>query len=542
MLNSLPKQVILSCLGTSLLLIIFLTGCSTQTFEENKATTYYETEFFKRVQLSGIFKDSKTFVDCEPNKGLSDILADYERQKEQDRFDLEVFVNSNFELPTTAMADFATDSSKSMDAHIEMLWDVLTRTKDTASLYGSLIPLPQQYVVPGGRFREIYYWDSYFTMLGLLADDRRDLAGSMLENFAFLIDSLGFIPNGNRDYYLGRSQPPFFALMVDLVAGDNRDKFISYQSAMLTEYNFWMEGSNMPTTETEHLRVVKVNDSTMLNRYFDAYDTPRPESFREDYELAKANELPPSETYRHLRAGAESGWDYSSRWFRDKMKLQTIHTTHIIPIDLNSLLYFLELKIAQSYNWQGALEKAELYLDKAAQRKNAINSILWSNKNRFYMDYDFKVGQHTEVVSMAAVYPLFFNIADKAKSKSVIEMMNNELLMPGGLAATNINTGQQWDLPNAWAPHQWIGMQACFNYNNHKAGFEIANRWLSTNRKIYHSTGKMMEKYNVVDTTLTAGGGEYPLQDGFGWTNGVAAAMLEIIEKQKKFQTTALSN
>lgn len=177
---------------------------------------FYSSNLFREVQLQSIFTDSKTFVDCTPKRAVYEILQDYETQKSRADFDLATFVKNNFDLPDRPQSAFKTDSLLSMQDHITKLWPVLTRKADLFNANASLIPLPDQYIVPGGRFSEIYYWDSYFTMLGLKAQGRYDLIGDMVHNFAFLIDSIGFIPNGNRNYYLSRSQPPFFSLMVKL--------------------------------------------------------------------------------------------------------------------------------------------------------------------------------------------------------------------------------------------------------------------------------------------------------------------------------------
>lgn len=529
----------------------FVLSCETATNNERQQkeaihhNDFYGTEFFKDVQLSNIFEDSKTLVDCTPIRPLAEIISDYQASKAERDFVLAEFINENFKLPQIVQQEFISDTARNMYAHISHLWPVLTRERDQSYNTGSLIPLPFQYVVPGGRFREIYYWDSYFTMLGLQADNKFELANNMVDNFAFMVDSLGFIPNGNRAYYLGRSQPPFFAFMVDLIAGQNRDQFLKYQPQLLKEYDFWMKGAEqLSDSSPANQRTVLLETGEVLNRYYDKYTSPRPESFREDFKLAQsqAGIRSESEVYRHLRAGAESGWDYSSRWLADAESMNTIQTTDIIPVDLNALLYFLELKIAQSYNWQGNKDTADLYLIKAEQRKNAINSILWNEKTGTYMDYNFKNFSHTGIISMAMAYPLFVQIAPKDKARKVLQIMTDQLMKPGGLVTTTNETGQQWDYPNAWAPLQWIGMQAYFNYGQAEKGIDLIDRWLSLNRKVYNQTGKMMEKYNVVDTTLQAGGGEYPLQDGFGWTNGVALAMKQILERKENVKQSAVVN
>src|SRR5436190_9456899 len=173
---------------------------------------------FHDIQLSGLFTDSKTFADARPRLAPAEITARYGSARGAPQFHLRQFVEEHFELPRSVGEGFRSDTSQTMEQHIRALWPVLTRPPDTADGRSSLIPLPNPYVVPGGRFREVYYWDSYFTMLGLIESGRTDLVKSMLDNFAHLIVTVGHIPNGNRTYYLSRSQPPFFAAMVGLYA------------------------------------------------------------------------------------------------------------------------------------------------------------------------------------------------------------------------------------------------------------------------------------------------------------------------------------
>uniref|UniRef100_UPI0040475E34 alpha,alpha-trehalase TreF n=2 Tax=Roseivirga sp. TaxID=1964215 RepID=UPI0040475E34 len=497
---------------------------------------FYASEMFHDIQMARIFEDSKTFVDCTAKRDIAAIEKDYYAQKEQEGFSIKAFVEANFDMPYTFSEDFASDTSKTMKQHIIDLWPVLTRKAGDVPTRSSLIPLPNDFIVPGGRFREIYYWDSYFTLEGLMISGQEEMAINMTKNFAFLIDSIGFVPNGNRAYYGGRSQPPFFSVMVDRVAKNDRTLFESFLPALQKEYDFWMKGyENLQAGEANN-RVVMMEDGSLLNRYWDNYALPRPESYREDYELAERVGGNKETIYRDLRAGAESGWDYSSRWFKDAQTLATIHTTEIIPVDLNTLLYHLELKIAQGYNWTEQLTKAQEYLDKAASRKAAIMKYLWDEQAGFFVDYDFVAKSPTGVLSLAGAFPLFFKIADKAQAKKVAAMLESEFLKPGGFITTNNPTGQQWDAPNAWAPLQWITVNGLYYYDFDELGNEGAVRWLDRNKSVYKSTGKMVEKYNVMDVSLLAGGGEYALQDGFGWTNGVAIAFIKIFEEADQIQ------
>src|SRR6266568_4755799 len=297
---------------------------------------------FQDVQLSGIFADSKTFVDARPLLVPAEIAAAYASARSSASFSLRTFVERHFELPQPVGEGFSTDTTQSMEEHIRALWPVLTRRPDTSDARSSLIPLPQPYVVPGGRFREIYYWDSYFTMLGLVASGQTDLVRDMLDNFAYLIRTVGRIPNGNRTYYLGRSQPPFFAAMVGLYAGaTDTTQALRYLDALEAEHAFWMDGAERVASGEAYRRIVRLRDGSVLNRYWDdrAPPDPRPESFRPDYLLGQT--LPEAQReafYRNVRATAESGWDFSSRWMREPKDLRTLETTDLIPVDLNSLL------------------------------------------------------------------------------------------------------------------------------------------------------------------------------------------------------------
>src|SRR6478672_1869987 len=267
-------------------------------------------DLFKEVQLKRVFKDNKTFVDAVPKYSREQILKDYQQQKLSDTFNLLSFVNNHFTVPVASSVK--VDEGLTIGAHIEQLWDVLQRKADVNKANSSLLPLPESYIVPGGRFREIYYWDSYFTMLGLLESGRQDLAQSMVENFAHLIDSFGHVPNGTRTYYLSRSQPPFFYIMVGLLdPADPAGAFAHFLPQLRREYAFWMRGAQGMGRGKARARVVGLPDGSILNRYWDDRDSPRDESYREDTELARESGRNPRQLFRDLRAAAESGWDFS---------------------------------------------------------------------------------------------------------------------------------------------------------------------------------------------------------------------------------------
>ncbi|STW11118.1 cytoplasmic trehalase [Klebsiella pneumoniae subsp. rhinoscleromatis] len=249
----------------------------------------------------------------------------------------------------------------------------------------------------------------------------------MADNFAWLIETYGHIPNGNRTYYLSRSQPPVFALMVELFEEDGVRGAKRYLDHLKMEHAFWMDGAESLIPHQAYRHVVRMPDGSLLNRYWDDRDTPRDESWREDVETARHSGRPANEVYRDLRAGAASGWDYSSRWLRDITRLASIRTTQFIPIDLNAFLFKLETTIANLSGLKGDRETEAAFRQKAQD-------------------------------------PL---------------------------------------------------------------GDEIAWSWLQTVNHFYKQHHKLIEKYHIATgVPHEGGGGEYPLQDGFGWTNGVVRRLI----------------
>ncbi len=497
-------------------------------------------ELFTDIQLGRIFPDNKTFVDCTPKKDPKDIAYTYKQIKNNPgiRFSMKLFIEDNFATPPPPPAFNYIQKEKDITAHINNLWGALKRdaapvvTKGQEWETGSLLPLPHPYIVPGGRFREIYYWDSYFTMLGLKESGQTEMIENMINNFAHLINTYGHIPNGNRSYYLSRSQPPFFSLMVELLAGIKGDGiYKTYLPALEKEYNYWMD----KTAATKH--VVKMPDGSTLNRYYDRDDIPRQESYFEDYTLSsKLPKAAAAALNRNLRSGAESGWDFSSRWFADEKNIASIQVTDIIPVDLNSLLYNLETVLSKAKKLNGETGPGKLYSTKAYKRWLAIEKYCWNRKEGYYFDYNLKNKAQSKMVTAAGIFPLcFINLYPEsmdAKGSGAAKIIRQQLLKDGGIVTTPNNSGQQWDAPNGWAPLQWMMVWGLNRSGQAELARDIATRWTTLNEKVYTNTGKLMEKYNVMDTHLEAGGGEYPSQDGFGWTNGVYLAMKEMLKKK----------
>ncbi len=486
----------------------------------------FSNSLFEAVQLGKVFPDGKTFVDSRPAVDYAVILEAYEQQKNEPGFSLKQFVLTHFDLPVPHSVNYNSDTSRPVTDNIETLWTVLTREPDKEQ--GSLIPLPYPYIVPGGRFGEIYYWDSYFTMLGLKTSGRYDMIENMIGNFSFLIDRFGYIPNGNRSYFIGRSQPPFYAQMIKLLADKKGDAiYLQYLPQLEKEYKFWMKGATELTEiNNAAFHCVLMPGGEILNRYKDELNHPRPESYREDVELAKESTANPEALYDHLRAGAESGWDFSSRWFRTAGDFSSIHCTEIVPVDLNCLLLSLELVLAKAFEISGNAGASIRFVLAAEKRKQAIEKYCWNKETGFYMDYNWQTQQQKKAMTLAGTSPLYFKIASPENAASIKQHIEEKFLVAGGVVTTLETTGQQWDAPNGWAPLQWMTIQGLENYGYSDLAGKIARRWIQLNTDVFKRTGKLMEKYNVLDTHLEAGGGEYEGQDGFGWTNGVLLALI----------------
>ena len=481
-------------------------------------------DLFTDQHLSGIWPDGKTISDMAPLFSPADILKKYRSEKSQPGFDLKAFTETHFDIPEGKTSGFKSDPSHPVEEHINILWDWLKREADEARPGSSLIPLPHPYIVPGGRFNEIYYWDSYFTMLGLQVSGRVDIIENMVKNFAYLIDEFGFIPNGNRTYFLGRSQPPFFALMVHLLAEEKGEQvLVDYLPQLMKEYEFWMNGEESGATKK---RVAFLENDEILNRHYDNFHSPRAEMYGDDLETAEHTNRNPNQLFLDLRAACESGWDFSARWLRDANDLSTIHTSEIIPVDLNCLIYFLEKTILRALGLKAEARTIRPFYIKLKKRKELILKYCWSDKHNYFMDYDFIKKENKNVFSLAGIYPLFFEIATNEQAAQCAEIIKLKLLRPGGVVTTEINSGQQWDAPNGWAPLQWMTIKGLKNYGFDELANEIKNRWVALNKKVFKNTGKMLEKYNVENLDLLSGGGEYPVQDGFGWTNGVCLKLL----------------
>ncbi|WP_412724180.1 trehalase family glycosidase [Alteromonas sp. D210916BOD_24] len=507
---------------------------NTSKYTWQDSLTFFASDLFKQVQLAGVFPDSKTFADAIIKGDLKTVLSDYKQAQDKakqqgQQVDLEAFVNTHFELPSSDNA-ISNDHFNSVKDYIEHMWDVLTRNPDTQHK-DSLIALSRPYIVPGGRFREIYYWDSYFTALGLIDAGRADMAVNMLENFVDILNEVGCIPNGNRAYYYSRSQPPilalFYRLLADHLSEDQQDYVIE---GLKKEYQFWMQEGDTGSEQDkqEPIRVVRLPCGALLNRYFDTEASPRPESYREDIETAEQIGADKAAFYQHVRAACESGWDFSSRWLKDPQKLSSIRTTEILPVDLNALLVTLEQTLAEV----SQCEEKSRFQHAAAQRQQAIDKYLFNTQKGGYFDFHFPTLQQTDIVSAAMSVPLYVGIASQTQAEIVKQTLLASLLKEGGIVTTTQTTAQQWDAPNGWAPLQLFAVDGLRRYGFGKDATTIMQRFCKTIEDNFAAQGVLLEKYNVCQTNVKAGGGEYDVQLGFGWTNGVYTRFQTYLQSQ----------
>lgn len=433
-----------------------------------------------------------------------------------------------------------------------------------------LLYLENPYVVPGGQFNEMYGWDSYFIIRGLLRSGRRDLARGMVENLFYEIEHYGGVLNANRTYYLGRSQPPFLSSMVlavyraDQAAGVSNPRWLgkAYQFAV-EDYGQW--------THVPHLA-----GDTGLSRYYDEGEGPVPEIMgdpgdyyrgvvqyflihegensphlvhftsdtaanptaapifqvllcdppstgKQDSSCAPADRLGLApDAYKGDRSMRESGFDVSFRFGPFGVK-----THHFAPICLNSLLYKTETDLEEMSRILGRPEESRRWHEKAHERQERINKYLWNPKRGLFFDYDFETQTQSSYEYATTFYPLWAGLASKEQAASVAR--NISLFeQPGGLAMSRRETHAQWDYPYGWAPIQLLALEGLRRYGFDSDADRVTLKFLSMVLEDFRRDHTLREKYNVVsrstDTHVTTGYAQNVT--GFGWTNGVFLELL----------------
>lgn len=378
--------------------------------------------------------------------------------------------------------------------YIQAYWAKLERfhPKDDESLLG----LPKPYLVPSYDetasfdYNELYYWDSYFMVQGILDKEHEELVKGILEDLLVLFKRLKAIPNASRTYLTGRSQPPFLTSFIyDVYNAYGMDKawLASAMSIAQQEYETVWMGTKKPN---ERL----IYDG--LSRYYDI-------------------------NYLHDLAETESGWDMTPRFNR--------HTLHYLPVDLNALLYKYEVDFAHTARLLGDEIEARRWGRTADARRRAMNSLMWDKLRGMYYDYNFKKEKRGTISSLAAYYPMWAGMVNERKAAVLVKGLRR-FENKGGLATTDaLPLGQyvpgsvpvQWAYPNGWAPLHYIVVEGLLKYGYREDAERIAMKWLRTNLDWFNTHGVFLEKYNVVNPDKPPQKGVYPSQTGFGWTNAV---------------------
>ncbi|XP_045507569.1 trehalase-like isoform X2 [Colias croceus] len=511
------------------------------------------------VQMAGLYNDSKTFVDMKiklsPNITMEHFHQMMNRTGSRPtKADILEFVNQNFDPEGSEFEDWRPTDWKDNPAFLDRIKDPLLhqwasdlnklwlelgrKMKDDVKLNQdlySIIYVDNPFIVPGGRFREFYYWDSYWIIKGLLLSEMRSTAKGMVSNFLDVVDRIGFIPNGGRIYYKMRSQPPLLIPMVKLIYDDSSDlEYLRMHIHTLDrEFDYWVTNH---TVEFKH-----EGQTVKLWRYTDQSQGPRPESYKEDIDCAKHfdTEDKKEELYAELKAAAESGWDFSSRWFilngTNKGNLTNLKTRSIIPVDLNAIMCWNAQLMSEFHALLGNTDKAGYYRNVHAEMLDAIEKVLWHEDVGVWLDFSLESGRRRDYFYPSNIAPLWTGCYDKARKEYYVNRVINYLdkvkvdIFEGGIPTTFEHSGEQWDYPNAWPPLQYIfvvGLDSTGLPEAKRLANEIATKWVRSNFEVWKQKTAMLEKYDATIFGGYGGGGEYVLQTGFGWTNGVVMALL----------------
>lgn len=512
------------------------------------------------VQFARLYDDCKTFVDLKIKYDIKTTIMDFEEfMRDSDdnptTEQLKYFVDQHFEqdneLEEATLEDFnpappfietiIDEDVKEFALNLIGIWPTLARkvksdVEEAQDLY-SIIPVPNAFIIPGGRFREIYYWDSYWIIDGLLVCEMYETAKGMLDNFVAIVKRYGIIPNGTRVYYLQRSQPPLFVPMVYNYYVHTEDIGWVYSNIQYLEdeLNYWLGKKTV--------KIIENGEEYVLAHFCADSLGPRPESYREDIHTAAIfnDSKKRQEVYNDLKAGAESGWDFSSRWIFDQnggtnANLSYIETRRVLPVDLNSFLFMSFDCIAKLYFIINNPKRSIYWNEKAVKWKKAIDKLLYNEEDGIWYDYDIKLRQHRKGFYPTNFAPLWSKAFDaieglnlgKSAAKYLLDNHIHDYV--GGIPSSFLPSGEQWDFPNAWAPAQSIVIEGLENSGNLAASKEarkLAERWVQCNMKGYNKHEAMFEKYDAQTFGAFGGGGEYEVQSGFGWTNGVVLRFIK---------------
>ncbi|KXN69246.1 glycoside hydrolase family 37 protein [Conidiobolus coronatus NRRL 28638] len=600
------------------LLSLLLLGVDSQSTKCD-SPIYCDGKILKAIQLAGLFKDSKTFVDMSTKVPQHQVVSDFDAlgdnpTKEQ----LQKFVDDHFNSPAFELTQYNiteyNPNPKFLDAvsdpgvkgfakKINGFWSSLvledsSKSKLCDGCVTSLLPIPDPFVVPGGRFREFYYWDTYFSLEGLMLGELYNTTKGMLNNFLHFVDTYGFVPNGARQYYLNRSQPPLLSQMV--VSYVNKTGDLEFAKKALPtldkEYKYWIEKHSVKVPCS-----LDDKNRCQLVRYDVVNQSPRPESYIEDFKTVEyapgLNQTQKDDLYADLATGAETGWDYTTRWILPELKnftsnntitLRSLHTRQVIPADLNALIYQIERNLIQLHKTalsnspndcdeertknQVHKDLIQQYDQRSKDRVKIMHELMWDTSDYSFHDYLIDSNQKYPYFSASNYWPFWTGaITDELKSDydSLSKVYNKVAEIgekyPGGIPSTLLPSHLQWDLPNSWPPLEYVLIYGMLQVRDHlqdeaqkKKLYDLALKqsqtyfnsafcgWYSTGGSIEGilernsnvtgtDSGHMFEKFDVTTVGLSGGGGEYDVQTGFGWTNGVLVSLVNTFNKDLKF-------
>jgi len=407
-------------------------------------------------------------------------------------------------------------------AHIETHWHKLVKTSAGAR-GSSLLRTPYPFLIPAGRFREAYYWDTAFGIDGLIATGRLELARMQADNFLELIRRFGFVPNGNRDYYLSRSQPPLSSHLVRaVVAASDAEIRAAGDAGRAAALRDWVRERAVPLLASEFVDFwsdpqTRFDAASGLHRHWDALDVKRPERYSEDDEAALGK------TLRDVRAMAESGLDFTILYTGPSGRNEI---SMFAPVMLNALLAQFAADVAWLAQFAGMAEPQRRFAQLAAARRASIDRHLWDEDAGLYRSLHLQTRRPSSGIGFTAFAPLFTGIATQRQAERVLHA-TQALLRRGGIAgSSHFDSPHQWDGDNGWAPAQVMAVRGLQRYGFDAAAHDIARRWIDALAAVFATHGGFFERINV--TTLDLPGRkahQYPVQEGFLWTNSSFAWM-----------------
>jgi len=348
--------------------------------------------------------------------------------------------------------------------------------------------LPYDYIVPGGIFDTMFYWDSFFTIVGLRRSPRYHyLVKHMVDNCLYMVRVFGRVLNSNKKKWSSRSQLPYLTSMINTVYEiypDDAWLNFAYDTALMEYERYWCAGNHLL--------------SIGLSRF---------------YEDSGDNFMT-----RHT----EASWDMSPRYDDED-------ATDLAPVDLNANLFLYEIHFSEYFSRAGDRRRAQIFADKAEARKRIMKELMWCEEDGLYYDYNVSTRTQKRIKSLASFVPLWVGLVDQsdaARLASNLGLFEHDF----GLSTCDQDYGytdRQWNYPYGWAPLHWMVFKGLRRYGFHADAYRIAEKWLDLNLSVFEETYLMWEKYDVVHGTRAEIQGRYPTQHGFGWTNGVFLDLLE---------------